>query len=488
MASMSELAAPPRTARDLRLRDPRKVATQPLLTALVLLLSDVAALALALTLAVYVRLAWGGQYEPVAFLLRTYPAILLFLGTFAALRLYAPAAPSPVEEIRRITTACFLVFLGLGAITYLSGSGDAFSRGVYLLALGFACVLVPLYRMAARFRFGRRSWWGYPVAVFGAGTAAERVVQALLRQPGLGLRPVAVLDDAQAGGELAGVPILPVAEAPILARERRVPYAILALDGLDGTRLRALSEGPAEAFARLLIVPDLDGIGSLWVETKEVGGLLGLEVQRSLLMAGPRRLKRAIDLVGVLLGGLLILPFIALIILAIRLTSPGPAFYGQMRLGADGRPFKAWKFRSMVRNADAILQQVLAADPARQAEWDATQKLRRDPRVTLVGRFLRKTSLDELPQLWNVLRGEMSLVGPRPIVAAEIPRYGAAWALYQRVRPGMTGLWQVSGRSDTGYGERVQLDTYYVRNWSVWIDAWIIARTIRVVLLGSGAY
>jgi lipopolysaccharide/colanic/teichoic acid biosynthesis glycosyltransferase len=142
----------------------------------------------------------------------------------------------------------------------------------------------------------------------------------------------------------------------------------------------------------------------------------------------------------------------------------------------------------MVPDADAVLTKYLETHPELKEEWLRDQKLRNDPRITRTGRFLRKTSLDELPQLWNVLRGEMSLVGPRPIVEAEIERYGANFALYTRVLPGLTGLWQVSGRNDTTYPERVALDSYYVRNWSVWLDLYILARTVWVVLAGKGAY
>jgi lipopolysaccharide/colanic/teichoic acid biosynthesis glycosyltransferase len=148
----------------------------------------------------------------------------------------------------------------------------------------------------------------------------------------------------------------------------------------------------------------------------------------------------------------------------------------------------AWKFRTMVENAEQLLEEHLAKNPQLREEWDNTHKLRQDPRVTRIGRILRRTSLDELPQIWNVLRGEMSLVGPRPVVSAEVEKYGESFDFYRAVRPGITGLWQVSGRSDTSYSERVALDVRYVRHWSVWLDIYLLARTFRVVFRGSGAY
>jgi Undecaprenyl-phosphate galactose phosphotransferase WbaP len=183
---------------------------------------------------------------------------------------------------------------------------------------------------------------------------------------------------------------------------------------------------------------------------------------------------------------------VALVILLlgilVRFESPGPIFYGHCRIGRDHTTFRTWKIRTMQVNGDELLRKFLAQDEALSQEWLHHHKLRRDPRITRVGRFLRKTSLDELPQLWNVLRGEMSLVGPRPIVEEEVAMYGQHFSLYCRVTPGITGLWQVSGRNTVGSLDRVRLDSYYVRNWSPWLDLHILARTAKVVLTGQGAY
>jgi Undecaprenyl-phosphate galactose phosphotransferase WbaP len=215
---------------------------------------------------------------------------------------------------------------------------------------------------------------------------------------------------------------------------------------------------------------------------------LAVEVRRDLLLPLPRLAKRSIDLflVGLILP-LVTLP-ILLIGLLVRLESPGPIFYGHHRVGRGQRKFRIWKIRTMKTNADELLRIVLAKDGNLREEWTRDRKLRNDPRITRVGRFLRKTSLDELPQLWNVLRGEMSLVGPRPIVEEEVAAYGQNFSLYCRVTPGLTGLWQVSGRNAVSRRDRVRLDSYYVRNWSPWLDLHILARTASVVLTGAGAY
>ena len=196
--------------------------------------------------------------------------------------------------------------------------------------------------------------------------------------------------------------------------------------------------------------------------------------------------KQCLDRFGALLLLIGLAPLFMLLAMMIR-RDGGGALFRHQRLGANGRMFGCMKFRSMVSNSDAVLEQLLASDPDAATEWHATQKLRRDPRITAVGRFLRKSSLDELPQLINVLRGEMSLVGPRPIVRAEIPRYGTEIRYYYQARPGLTGLWQVSGRSDTSYAQRVELDVQYVANWALWRDIVILLKTIPAVVLRKGA-
>jgi len=207
------------------------------------------------------------------------------------------------------------------------------------------------------------------------------------------------------------------------------------------------------------------------------------------LMAGfPKTLKRCLDLLIAVPVGLLLSPLMLLMAVAIKLTSRGPVFFQHRRIGRDEVPFSAWKFRTMVSNADTILAERLAANPALREEWQRDHKLRNDPRVTPVGAILRKFSLDELPQLWNVIRSEMSIVGPRPISLEEIAKYAEYFDEYCSVLPGITGLWQVSGRCETAYQERVRLDAYYVNNWSLWLDVYIIAQTVRVVISARGAY
>jgi Undecaprenyl-phosphate galactose phosphotransferase WbaP len=298
-----------------------------------------------------------------------------------------------------------------------------------------------------------------------------------------------VLDDSGNCSDLLGVPVIGMSGlAPLLLEGQRPAYAVFAMPDVPQHRLMSMIDRYGKNFSHILVVPELYGFSSLWVDSKNVGGMVGLEVRQQVLLPDYGLIKGFVDVLLTVVGGIFVLPLVALIALWIKLDSRGPVFYSQARIGRHGRKFRAWKFRSMVTDADKILEQYLAQHPELREEWSRDHKLKKDPRVTRAGRFLRRTSLDELPQLWNVLQGEMSLVGPRPITDSEVEKYGGAFEIYKTVSGGITGLWKVSGRNDVSYDERVYYDQFYVRNWSVWLDCCILFRTIAVVLLSKGAY
>jgi Undecaprenyl-phosphate galactose phosphotransferase WbaP len=465
------------------------VVTQPWLCRFLLVAVDAFVVAAANIAAVGLKARLDTGF-PIDLYLNLWPLLIGFIVSFAALRLYSLVSLGPADELRRIVGGCSIVYLIAAAATFLIKVGPTYSRGAFLIAWALSVLCVPLARAGLRALVSRTSWWGMPVVVLGAGLTGRMLVKHLLTTPQLGLKPVAMLDDdPNKHGEWMGVPIPGGLDlAPSMAKDLRIAHAVLAMPGAPVERLRVLELRNQDVFPHLIIIPNLCGFASLWVTARDLGGFLGLEVRRNLLLAGPRMLKRSLDLGLCVLGAIVAVPVIAALAILIKLESRGPIFYGQSRVGRDGRTFTAWKFRSMVRDADARLKDYLELHPELREEWERDHKLRNDPRVTRVGRLLRKTSLDELPQVWNVLTGEMSLIGPRPIVEAEVERYRDMIALYQQVRPGISGLWQVSGRNDTTYEERVALDSYYVRNWSVWLDLYILAKTLRVVLLGRGAY
>jgi Undecaprenyl-phosphate galactose phosphotransferase WbaP len=458
----------------------------------VIVVADFFAVSTAGCVAVFSRLLLPGQFLLADYLPFVW-SVLMFGAVFTAVGLYPGIALNPVEEFRRIIRGVSISYLLIISGTFFIREANSYSRLVFLFSWMLSIVLVVLFRSLVREYCCRMSWWGLPVVILGGGRTGHMVMDILNRNPGLGLRAVALLDgEADRPSLTIHRPNGPIngqlSLAPSFAKERGVRYAILAMPGLSAKELSRVVHRYAHCFPHLLIIPNLFGLSTLWVSAMDVGGVLGLELSQTLVRPGARFLKRMIDLVVGVAVTVALAPLMGVIYVAIRIGSKGPAIYGQTRLGLDGEPFVAWKFRSMLVGADALLEAHLARNPELRAEWERDHKLKDDPRVTPVGRMLRKTSLDELPQVWNILRGEMSLVGPRPIVRAEIVKYGDCYELYQKVRPGLTGLWQVSGRNNTTYQQRVAFDEYYVRNWSVWLDLHIFIRTVKTVLLGEGAY
>lgn len=264
---------------------------------------------------------------------------------------------------------------------------------------------------------------------------------------------------------------------------------VLAPDETNQSEAVPLIEAANRAGKNIALVPPMNGMSLYGMDVQNFFGshTVLLWPKRRVEKRVNRFLKRALDLFGASVGLLLIGGPILFIAMLIR-RDGAPPFYYQMRVGLNGKPFKCWKLRSMVPNSKEILEELLANDADARAEWERDFKLKNDPRITRIGHFIRKTSLDELPQLWNVLKGDMSLVGPRPIVEAELEYYGDKRHDYLAAKPGLTGLWQVSGRNDTSYAYRVYLDSWYVAHWSIWTDIVIIIQTIGTILTRRGAY
>ena len=461
-----------------------EVLNRPLATIGCLVATDSLSLLLSVGLSLLVKALTQGGFSVDGYL-RLWPFLFVFLLVYAAVGLYSIVALSPPEELRRATLSSVVLFLLLGASTVsFRGARQQFTWTLFL-AIALGLVVLPLARACVRQLFASKSWWGFPAVIFGVGKSSERIVKAMLEDPSMSLKPVALVGQGPNNYAVNGVPVFRDFEhAANLIPKRRRAYAVFANQDLPASDLNTIIDRYRDSFSNILIIPEYTGMSSLWVTSKNIGGMLGLEVCQT---KAHDRMKRALDLSLAFLFSLVAGPACLLFAAIIRLDG-GPAFYSQRRIGLDGKPFRAWKFRTMVTNSDEMLRQHLAAHPEARREWDRSQKLKNDPRVTRFGRILRKTSLDELPQVWNVLKGEMSFVGPRPIVESEIHFYGKRYDLYKRVRGGITGLWQVSGRSDTTYEERVALDSFYSRNWSVWLDLCILFRTFSVVLFGKGAY
>jgi Undecaprenyl-phosphate galactose phosphotransferase WbaP len=453
------------------------------------LVGDVLAVSASLAAAVLGRWAFGGDYAPEEYL-RLCPLPFLFGAVFAAMGLYPGIVQSAVSELRRLTLTTTFAYLSIGATLFVTREGPQFSRGVFLVSWLLTVLALPLTRHLVRSILGRQHWWGTPVVIFGAGERGREVLVRLKKHPELGLRPVAVFNDtAEVLNADDPIPVFyDLRWLPLCASLLGVKRAILAAGEGGNTEALHFLELHAQVFTHVYVLPELEGLASFGVVARDIADRLSLEVRRAQIRLGYHVAKRLVDSILGLVIALAAAPLIVLIAVLIRLDSRGPAFYRHTRLGLGGREFELWKFRTMRTDADSVLAELLERDTEARAEWETTRKLRSDPRITRLGLFLRRTSLDELPQLWNVLRGEMSLVGPRPIVQAEIPMYGEQYSLYRRVLPGLTGLWQVSGRSSTTYEARVGFDAYYVRNWSFWLDVYLLARTFGAVLQHKGAY
>jgi Undecaprenyl-phosphate galactose phosphotransferase WbaP len=413
------------------------------------------------------------------------PAILALFFLF---RLYPGVGLHPVSEIRRVFSAMAAALLGLLSLFYNEPRRASDISILFIWAAGM--MLVPLVRAAVRNVCARRNWWGHQVFIVGPGDMAQLLIARLQNNPQLGLKPVALFDEfSSETAAVSGIPAYGSLDAMYsLAERHRVSRAIVIIPSALQNTVVDLIESKAPNVSRLLVVIDVASPTTLDIYTRDVSRSLAIEVPRTLLLPGPRLVKRAVDIVVTAAIGILAAPLMAILCLLIKLDSPGAIFYVHRRIGRGHRTFNVCKFRSMMVNGDAILQQHLRDNPAAAEEWRRTQKLQNDPRITRLGRFLRITSLDELPQLWNILRGDMSLVGPRPVVEAEMHKYGSMFSHYAKVAPGLTGLWQVSGRNNTTYEERIELDTYYVRNWSLCLDLYLLARTVFVVMRREGAY
>jgi Undecaprenyl-phosphate galactose phosphotransferase WbaP len=415
-------------------------------------------------------------------------AILLLPLIQYQIGLYPGFLLGPVERLRRRMLATFTVFAGLVAWDHIVERG-ILSRGVLLATFLFALVLPPLAETLMRMWLVHRKRWGVPVVMLGAGETGRAIARTLRSEPMLGLVPVAFLDDRPDAWNrvIEGVPVIgPLELAPDF--ENRADAAIIMLSDLGKGDVSSLLQ--ELNFPRVIVIPDLVGVASLWVTARDLGGCLGLEIKKNLLIGRNTVLKEFMDRALALPLFLASIPVIAIAAVWVRLSSPGPAFYRQYREGLKGTRIPVWKLRTMYLDGDRMLEDWFERHPEERAHWRRHFKLRHDPRILpVIGQLLRRTSLDELPQLWSIVKGEMSLVGPRPLPDYHLAQFSPEFrALRTRVLPGLTGLWQVSGRSDGDLKVQQALDTYYIRNWSPWLDLYILARTVAAVVLARGAY
>ena len=440
--------------------------------------------------------ALGGSFFDVALAITAYEAVGFVLPggllIYALAGLYQRRFAHPALEMQRIGSFTLLAGLVAGATLY-GATGASASALMLVAGGGLGALVMPVCRALFRILFARTRWWGFPAVVVSSGGHGTGILATLNRWPEIGIRPAALLsdtpfDEASGSDPATAVPIRGGYEmAPYLAQTFDIPYAIVAMPTLTHEARTNLLAHYSKFFDHVFVVSDPEGTPALWTTGRSGDGLFGYGVRNVALRPGAQFIKRVVDLFGALCALLLCAPLMAGIALLIRMDAPGAVFYRQERMGREGRIVTILKFRTMFEDADERLADLLRDDPALRNEYEQYHKLKDDPRVTRVGKFLRRYSLDELPQILNVLWGDMSLVGPRAYMPSELTKMnGMARAVLQSA-PGITGLWQVSGRNHLSFADRVNLDVHYIQNWSPWLDLYLLVRTGPVVLSGEGA-
>lgn len=403
-----------------------------------------------------------------------------------------------LEEIGKIFTAVSGGTMFLVLLDFVSNEPIFPAKAIIIYGYGLSFLLVVLERTVLRslqrwlYRYGIGS---RRTIIAGSGSIAQQLSKEMGKAGGH--RLVAIVDaHPEAQKRIKYVPVYKtIAEA--VAKVGEIDEIIQADSELPEHEVLALVEYASHNQVTYRFVPNNFGMYATQSTMQVMAGVPLLEVRKTPLEGWGRIIKRTFDLVGVVLGLIVASPLFVLVAVAIKLTDPGPVFYKHKRLSRSGKTIYVYKFRSMLAKystgdgftgkSDAQIFEELGK-PELISEFKKAQKLNDDPRVSKIGKFLRKTSIDELPQLINVLKGDMSLVGPRPIVADEVEHYGSQADTFFALKPGLVGLWQVSGRSDVEYDERVKLDIYYVENWSLWLDIKVLAKAVVTVLSGKGAY
>jgi len=453
-------------------------------------------------LAVMLSFAWGFFWVRIYGFMNHYssinaksfitywPYLPAFILIFQLHKLYPGVSLAPSEEMRRFFIGSLIAYGGITMSRFIENDKWDSVNTAFLISGLFSTIILLTIRSATHWFLHKTKLGGIPTVIYGSGKTGRLVIDCLLGSVRTGYAPVLILDDNPLGDdEYKGIPIIHDTSAgPEIVKRYGIRMAIVAMPSLDPKKLKHLQNTSVRAFRYSVLIPNFYNISSIWMSVRDFSGVLGIDASNKLNMPLNLIIKRFMDICVVVIGGIIALPFLFIFALLIKIDSKGNILYKHKRIGIDGKHFYAYKFRTMVTDADIILQNLLDKDPEIKKEWEENQKLHKDPRITRIGKLLRRTSIDELPQFINILKGEMSLVGPRPIVDGEIEKYGEDYNSVFSVKPGLTGLWQVSGRSDSNYLDRVAYDIYYQQSWSVWLDLWIIFKTFGVVLIGRGAY
>jgi len=453
--------------------------------------SDYFAIITAGSLALHLRNAFMNNVLSFTSLYFYWVFPLIFIVFISATQLQRQRVPfwQIVEKLFYASVYSIISIISLLYIVQLAGTTSRLFVGLFFV---FSFFFLVFYRYILKKILCRFHFLQIPILIIGAGKTAELLLQGIRGNAAWEYRVIGLLEDNEVQpGILEQYPILGrFDEAEQVIAETGVTAVYLAAPGMPQDELIKLIYRVQSLVSDVGVIPNLIGmpmggidVGSLFDEK-----LIVLRVKNNLARKINRIIKFLFDMTLTIVGTVCIFPFLLFIAIWIYKDSPGPILFKHTRIGKNGKEFPCYKFRSMCVDAKERLEELLNTNPEAREEWEKDFKLQHDPRITKSGVFLRKTSLDELPQIFNVLRGEMSLVGPRPIIRDEMKRYSTYIDDYLMVRPGITGMWQVSGRSNISYSERVQMDSWYVRNWSVWLDIMLLWRTFKAVKEETGAY
>ncbi|MBR1729948.1 MAG: undecaprenyl-phosphate galactose phosphotransferase WbaP [Selenomonadaceae bacterium] len=416
---------------------------------------------------------------------------LLFIIFLSQSRSYRQMQPV-LDIMQAIFKSVFYGWMASIIMIYFLKASDQTSR-LFIILFGVLVLMnVCIIRYVVLKIMKRRNLFYESVVIIGAGLTAEKVIKFWRDDLGYRYEIVGLIDDHPISETLPKeFKILGgFNDCAKIIHKFKFQTVIIAAPGISKEHLQQIINSIQPHVKNISFIPDLIGTTMAGVDASILFSekILMLTIRNNLSRRYNRIIKRIFDLVCTIFGGIIISPILLIITILVAIDNRGRIIFTHWRIGKNGKPFPCYKFQTMINDCDERFKKYLDENPDAKREWNETFKLTNDPRVTKLGAYLRRSSLDELPQLWNVIRGDMSLVGPRPIVEAEIVRYGENIREYYMVLPGITGMWQVSGRSDTTYEERVAMDTWYVRNWSVWIDLMYLFKTVKAVASNKGAY
>lgn len=462
---------------------------------IILVLFDLTAFLLSFFLAFLVRSQLLPLFIPFPYTINHNPfnpywLPLLYIFFLAYEGLYASRTPF-WEEIKQLWKAAFFATIAGFAIVSIGKFSSEISRTVIVLSFFISIVIFPLVRLISHRIISFFPNLRPKAIILGASNTAKMLIESLAREKYMSYEIKGLFDDKiKKGAFISSYRVLgKLSEIqPYIDKQTEV---FIAIPKMEPAKIGLLVSHLQKKASRVSFIPDLTGI-PIFESRMEFffhNRMIVMSIKNSLKSPFNRFLKRTFDISASMILLVPLFPIIGILALLIRLDSKGPVFFSQKRVGFGGKNFNCYKFRSMYKDAETRLKTLLDKDKAFLREWKKTRKLKNDPRITKIGKFLRKTSLDELPQIFNVLKGEMSLVGPRPVPLDELQEHYKDFAeYYLEVHPGITGLWQSSGRSDIGYDKRISLDVWYVTNWNLWLDIIILLKTPRVVFDKKGAY